>query len=199
MIRQLFNMKMRETDPATFHINTFSRVLSELSLQGINFEEEAKALALLSSLPASLEVFYTTFATSCPKLNMDDNPSSSHRGHLAKIDGHYHRWLGRSPTTQPQRSIRSSIRENKSREPVETPVDQEFGKTDNGRSREEVALVLSPLTAESPTTMFPTGGQWRGRRTVDNSSGILDDPTQTILPKETKSMLSTLAQEKSYL
>ena len=91
LIRQLFNMKMRETDPTTFHINTFSRVLSELSLQGINFEEEAKALALLSSLPASLEVFYTTFATSCPKLNMDDNPSSSHRGHLAKIDGHYHR------------------------------------------------------------------------------------------------------------
>ena len=56
LIKQLFNMKMRETDPATSHINTFSRVLFELSSQGINFEEEVKALALLSSLPTSWEV-----------------------------------------------------------------------------------------------------------------------------------------------
>ena len=39
LIHQLFNMKMKETDPTTSHINTFSRVLSELSSQGINFEE----------------------------------------------------------------------------------------------------------------------------------------------------------------
>ena len=36
LIRKLFNMKMRETNPATSHINTFSWVLSELSSQGIN-------------------------------------------------------------------------------------------------------------------------------------------------------------------
>ena len=72
LIRQHFNMKMRETDPATSHINTFSQVLSELSYQGINFEEEVKALALPSSLPASWEVIYTTFANSCPKLNLDE-------------------------------------------------------------------------------------------------------------------------------
>ena len=53
LIRKLFNMKMRETDPTNSHINTFSRVLSELSSQGINFEEEVKALALLSSLLVS--------------------------------------------------------------------------------------------------------------------------------------------------
>ena len=63
---------MGETDPTTSHINTFSRVLSELSSQGINFEEEVKALALLSSLPASWEVFCTTFANNCPKLNLDE-------------------------------------------------------------------------------------------------------------------------------
>ena len=51
LIRKLFNMKMRETNPATSHINTFSWVLSQLSSQGINFEEEVKALTLLSSLP----------------------------------------------------------------------------------------------------------------------------------------------------
>ena len=36
-----------------------------------NFEEEVKALALLSSLPTSWEVFCTTFANNCPKLNLD--------------------------------------------------------------------------------------------------------------------------------
>ena len=39
-----------ETDSATSHINTFNRVLSKISSKGINFEEEVKALALLSSL-----------------------------------------------------------------------------------------------------------------------------------------------------
>ena len=46
LIKQHFNMKMRETGSATSRINTFSRVLSELSSQEINFEEEVKALAL---------------------------------------------------------------------------------------------------------------------------------------------------------
>ena len=72
LIQKLFNMKMRETDPATSHINTFSRVLSKISSEGINFKEELKSLALLSSLPASWEVICMTFANSCPKLNLDE-------------------------------------------------------------------------------------------------------------------------------
>ena len=63
---------MREIDPVTSHINTFSWVLSELSSQGINFEEEVKALAVLSSPPASWEVFCTTFANNYSKLNLDE-------------------------------------------------------------------------------------------------------------------------------
>ena len=47
LIRQLFNMKMKESDPTTADINTFSRMLAEISSQGLNFEEETKALALL--------------------------------------------------------------------------------------------------------------------------------------------------------
>ena len=65
---------MKETDPATSHINTFSRVLFELSSQGIDFEEEVKALVLLSSLPASCPC-PTTFANSYnsyTKLNLDE-------------------------------------------------------------------------------------------------------------------------------
>ena len=57
---------------ATFHINTFSRVLSEPSSQGINFEEKVKALALFLSLLASWEVFCTTFTNSYPDLNLDE-------------------------------------------------------------------------------------------------------------------------------
>ena len=72
LIRKLFNMKMRETDPATSHINTFNWVLSGLSYQGINFKEEVEAPALLLSLPTSWEVFYTTFANNWPILNMDE-------------------------------------------------------------------------------------------------------------------------------
>ena len=68
-------MKMRETDPATSHINTFSLVLSELSSQGINFEEDVKALAVLSSLPTSWEVICTMFTNSYPKLNLDETIS----------------------------------------------------------------------------------------------------------------------------
>ena len=72
LFRQVFNMRMREPDSTTSHINTFSQVLSELSSQGINFAEEVKALALLSSLPASWQVFCMTFAKCCQKLNLDE-------------------------------------------------------------------------------------------------------------------------------
>ena len=72
LIRQLFNVKMNETTWLTSHINTFSRVLFELSSQRINFEEEVKTLVLLSSIPASWEVFCTTFVNNYPKLNLDE-------------------------------------------------------------------------------------------------------------------------------
>ena len=59
-------------DPATSHINTLSQVLSKLFSQGINFDKEVKALTLLSSLPVRQKVFCTTFANTCPKLNLDE-------------------------------------------------------------------------------------------------------------------------------
>ena len=45
LIRQLFNMKIRETGPTTSHINPFTWVLTGLSSQGLNFKEEIKACA----------------------------------------------------------------------------------------------------------------------------------------------------------
>ena len=77
LIQQLFNMKMREMDPTTSPINTFSRVLSQLSSQGINFEEKVKALVLLLSLPASWEVFRMTFAKQLSKAKPGRNNRTS--------------------------------------------------------------------------------------------------------------------------
>ena len=56
-------------------LHTLQKDRSE-DLWGINFKEEVKALVLLSSLPTSWEVtFCTTFANSCPKLNLDETIS----------------------------------------------------------------------------------------------------------------------------
>ena len=65
-------MKMKELETTTSHINTFRRVLEELSSQGMNFEEEVKALMLLLSLPASWEVLCTTFTNSLQKLMLNE-------------------------------------------------------------------------------------------------------------------------------
>ena len=53
------------------YINNFSRMLVELSSQGLIFEEEIKALTLLSNLPVSWEVFCTMFMNCSPKLALD--------------------------------------------------------------------------------------------------------------------------------
>ena len=63
---------MKETKPVTFQVNTFNRVVTKFSSQGLNFEKEIKALALLSSLPPSWEVFCTSFANNSPKLTLDE-------------------------------------------------------------------------------------------------------------------------------
>ena len=80
-------MKMRETNPATSHINTFSRVLSELFSQGINFKEKVNALALLLSLSASWEVFCMIFVNNFLKLNLDETI-----GQILTADFDKNRW-----------------------------------------------------------------------------------------------------------
>ena len=48
--------------------------------------------------------------------------------------------------------------ENKSKEPVGTPFDQERGETDTGRSQGIVDQVISALIVEKLITIFPTTG-----------------------------------------
>ena len=61
---------MRETEPTTSHINPFTWVLTGLSSQGLNFEEEVNLLALIASLPMIWEVFYKTVTNSSTKLKL---------------------------------------------------------------------------------------------------------------------------------
>ena len=53
------------------HQHIYSSV-AELSSQGLNFGEEIKALALLSSLPASWEVFYTIVTNISMKVTLNE-------------------------------------------------------------------------------------------------------------------------------
>ena len=71
LIRQLLNMKMKSTEPTTSHSNTFSRVRTKLSSQGLNYEEEVKALELLLSLLTSWEVFCMIINNSSTKMMLD--------------------------------------------------------------------------------------------------------------------------------
>ena len=52
-MRRLFNQQMSEGKSVADHINEFNMIVSQLSSMEINFEDEIKALILMSSLPES--------------------------------------------------------------------------------------------------------------------------------------------------
>ena len=177
-----FNIKMRETKPATSHVKTLIRVLTELSSQGLNFEEEIKALALLSSLPMSWEVFYTIVTRSLTKQS---------------------EWYCRKSFKESRLDLPGAMTLLKLTYPREwlkeltmIKAGREGEMTDNGRSWERADQANSAHTAEKLGTMFPNAGGSRGKRVVGDPSEIEDDPTQTTLQLATKSTLLTLDQEK---
>ena len=53
LMRRLFNLQMSEGGSIVDHINEFNMIVSQLSSVKINFEDEIKALILMSSLPES--------------------------------------------------------------------------------------------------------------------------------------------------
>ena len=55
LIKQLMNLKYREGAPVTDHVNAFQDIINQLSLMGISFEDEVRALLLLGSLPDTLK------------------------------------------------------------------------------------------------------------------------------------------------
>jgi hypothetical protein len=60
LIRRLYNLRMKESDSITAHLNDYEGIISQLSAQGMTIDDELKALLLMSSLPPSRETFVTT-------------------------------------------------------------------------------------------------------------------------------------------
>ena len=74
LMRRLFNLKMGEGISVTDHINEFNTILSQLESVQIKFDDEVKALILLSSLPDSWAAIVTAVSSSARdnKLKLSD-------------------------------------------------------------------------------------------------------------------------------
>jgi hypothetical protein len=53
LIRRLYNLRMKESDSITAHLNKYEGVISQLSAQGMTIDDELKALLLMINLPPS--------------------------------------------------------------------------------------------------------------------------------------------------
>ena len=73
LMRRLFNLKMGEGNSVTDHINEFNTILAQLVSVQITFDDEVRALILLSSLPDSWAATVTAISSSAQgKLKFDD-------------------------------------------------------------------------------------------------------------------------------
>ncbi|KOM52532.1 hypothetical protein LR48_Vigan09g119100 [Vigna angularis] len=74
LMRRLFNLRMTEGTSTAQHINELNTITIQLSSVGINFDEEVRALILLSSLPESWNATVTAVSSSSGsnKLKFDD-------------------------------------------------------------------------------------------------------------------------------
>ena len=64
LLRRLFNLQMSEGGSIVDHINEFNMIVSQLSSVEINFEDEIKALILMSSLPESWDTVVAAISNS---------------------------------------------------------------------------------------------------------------------------------------
>jgi hypothetical protein len=53
LIRRLYNLRIKESDSITAHVNNYEGIISQLSVQGMTIDDELKALLLMSILPPS--------------------------------------------------------------------------------------------------------------------------------------------------
>ena len=64
LMRKLFNLQMSEGGSVASHINRFNMIVSQLSSVEINFEDEIKALILMSTLPESWDTIVAAISSS---------------------------------------------------------------------------------------------------------------------------------------
>ena len=74
LMRQLFNLRIKEGASVAQHLNELNTITTQLSLVGIEFNEEVRALILLSILPESWNATVTAVSISSRsnKLKFDD-------------------------------------------------------------------------------------------------------------------------------
>ena len=74
LMKKLFNMKKAEGTSVAQHINEFNTNTNQLSMMGIEFDDEVRELILLTSLPNSWEAMRMTMSNSAgkSKLKYDD-------------------------------------------------------------------------------------------------------------------------------
>ena len=74
LMQRLFNLQMSEDESVADHINEFNMIVSQLSSVEINFEDEIKALILMSSLPESWDTVVAAISSSrgSNKLKFDE-------------------------------------------------------------------------------------------------------------------------------
>ena len=51
IMKKLFNLKKAEVTPVAQHLNEFNTITNQLSTEGIEFDDEVRALILLACLP----------------------------------------------------------------------------------------------------------------------------------------------------
>ena len=64
LMRRLFNLQMCDNGFVSNHINEFNMIVSQLNSVDINFEDEIKALILMSSLPESWDTVVVAISSS---------------------------------------------------------------------------------------------------------------------------------------
>ncbi|MCO5593863.1 hypothetical protein L7F22_047881 [Adiantum nelumboides] len=70
LMKKLFDLCMKEGGTVSGHLNEFNIIFSQLTLQGLNFDEEIKCIFLLCNLPLSWDKFCTAISNSAPNINL---------------------------------------------------------------------------------------------------------------------------------
>jgi len=65
LMKKLFNIKMADNESVDGHLNEFNTLTSKLESVQINFEDEIRALVLLSSLPEAWDGLVMAVSNSC--------------------------------------------------------------------------------------------------------------------------------------
>ncbi|MCO5594106.1 hypothetical protein L7F22_048127 [Adiantum nelumboides] len=64
LMKKLMRLSMKEGSSVSSHLNEFNALYSQLTLKGLNFDDEMKAIFLLCSLPTSWDTFNTATSNS---------------------------------------------------------------------------------------------------------------------------------------